>query len=231
MYSYHLNRKKSQTFVKYYKEENDKINIYYGDGSVLETDNTHQTKRNLNSIQEGQLDIKKPKYKGCFDEKHFLFFIVRIFSLASLWTFGGLSLLAFPLGHAAAFFDVLGLGVLTGLPYLAPNIISYSKYFLNKIPNMKFDLFMKYKNDLNSRVSLVEEHIDSESMNPVVNRKSSILNLSINDVHFMKYSKLKKITDAIDKAKLQENRINSFSEDKVKTLVKVKRNKGGYDLC
>ena len=75
----------------------------------------------------------------------------------------------------------------------------YDKYLLNKIPNMKFDLFMKYKNDLNSRVSLVEDHIDSESMNPVVNRKSSILNLSINDVHFMKYSKLKKITDAIDK--------------------------------
>ena len=92
---------------------------------------------------------------------------------------------------------------------------------------------MKYKDDLNSRVSLVEEHIDSESMNPVVNRKSSILNLSINDVHFMKYSKLKKITDAIDKAKLQENRINAFSEEKVKTLVKVKKskNKGGYELC
>ena len=55
MYSYHLNKKKSQTFVKYYKEENDKINIYYGDGSILETDNTHQTKRNLNSIQEFHL--------------------------------------------------------------------------------------------------------------------------------------------------------------------------------
>lgn len=227
MYSYHLNKKKSQTFIKYYKEENDKINIYYGDGSVLETENTPQTKRNLNNIQEGQLDIEKPKYKGCFDEKHFLFFIVRIFSLAGLGTFGVLSLLTFPHG----FFEVLGIGVLVGLPYLAPNIISYSKYLLNKISNMKFDLFMKYKNDLNSRVALVEEKIDSKSMNPVVERKSSILNLSINDVHFMKYSKLKKITDAIDKAKLQENRINSFSENKVKTLVKVKRNKGGYDLC
>lgn len=231
MYNYHLNKKKSQTFIKYYKEENDKINIYYGDGSVLETENTPQTKRNLNNIQEGQLDIKKPKYKSCFDERHFLLFLVRIFSLAGLLTFGGLSLLTFPLGHASAFFEVLGINFLVGLPYLAPNIISYSKYLLNKIPNMKFDLFLKYKNDLNSRVALVEEKIDSNSMNPVVERKSSILNLSINDVHFMKYSKLKKITDAIDKAKLQENRINSFSEDKVKTLVKVKRNKGGYDLC
>ena len=71
----------------------------------------------------------------------------------------------------------------------------------------------------------------SISLKPGANRKSSILNLSINDVHFMKYSELKKITKAIDVAKLEENRINAFSEEKVKTLVKVKRNKGGYELC
>lgn len=233
MYSYHLNKKKSQTFVKYYKEDNDKINIHYGDGSVLVTNNTEQNKKNLNSIQEDQLSFDRPKYRSLWSEKHFLIFAVRVFSALALGLFVIASIPVILNANLLASLDVVCLNLLVGFPYLAPNIINYGKYFLNKAVNKKFGLFMKYKDDLNSRVELVEEKIDSKSINPVTSRKSSILNLSINDVHFMKYSELKKITKAIDVAKLEENRINAFSEEKVKTLVKVKKskNKGGYELC
>ena len=231
MYSYHLNKKKSQTFVEYYMEDNDKINIHYGDGSVLVTNNTKQNKKNLNSIQEGQLAFDRPKYRSIWSEKRFLVFAIRAFSAMELGIVAFASIPVILNTNFLASIDVVCLNLLVGFPYLAPNIINYGKYFLNKAFNRKFGLFMKYKDDLNSRVELVEEKIDSKSMNPVANRKSSILNLSINDVHFMKYSELKKITKAIDVAKLEENRINAFSEEKVKTLVKVKRNKGGYELC
>lgn len=231
MYSYHLNKKKSQTFVEYYMEDNDKINIHYGDGSVLVTNNTLQNKKNLNSIQEEQLAFDRPKYRSIWSEKHFLVFAIRAFSAMALGLIAFASIPVILNTNFLASLDVVCFNLLVGFPYLAPNIINYGKYFLNKAFNRKFGLFMKYKDDLNSRVELVEEKIDSKSMNPVANRKSSILNLSINDVHFMKYSELKKITKAIDVAKLEENRINTFSEEKVKTLVKVKRNKGGYELC
>ena len=232
MYCYHLNKKKSQTFVEYYKEDNDKINIHYGDGSILETDNTESTKINLNNIQESQLNIERPKYKEIIDEKYFVLGAGRFISLLFFGVGSFFALLILPEAGTLGFLKFMGINCLIGLPYFAPNIINFGKYLLNAIPNKKFDLFMKYKYDLNSRVELIEEKVESKSINPVVKRKSSILNLSINDVHFMKYSELREITDAVDKVKLQENRINSFSSEKVKGLVKVKRNnKGGYKLC
>ena len=125
----------------------------------------------MNSIQEKQLSFNKPKYKGCFDEKYFIFCFVRFASFIIFAFIGLATLLTAPELGLSSILKLVCVDFIAGLSYLGPNLIQYGKYFINKITNKKFDLFMKYKEDLNSRVKLVEERIDSKTMNPVIEKK------------------------------------------------------------
>ena len=62
MFNYTLNEEESKSFVRYYKEDGDRINIYYHDKtSILSVENNDDAKTRLNNIQEQQV---KNHYKS-----------------------------------------------------------------------------------------------------------------------------------------------------------------------
>lgn len=61
MFNYVLKKEKAKTYIRYYIEDDNMINIKYLDGSSVSVENNDSIKRRLNSIEEEQ--IKKMNLK------------------------------------------------------------------------------------------------------------------------------------------------------------------------
>lgn len=234
MYNYHLNRRKSSTFVNFYEENGKKLNVHYGDKSIVEADNATYIKNNLNSIQEKQLEdfnnidyfcISNYDNPSKLDNFRGMSFVFGLMGAVVLTIITGLLFLA---EGPLAFKDMAyfwGVDLLATVPLLGPAIVNAIRYLPAKLANRKFNLFMQYKDEINSRVEKTEEYIDEKELNPTPSKRTVIQNLSINDVHFMKYSELKKMTNAIDNAVLEEDRFEKFGVERGKILVKERQYK------
>ena len=67
-----------------------------------------------------------------------------------------------------------------------------------------------------------EEVVDTNTNNPVVKPKK-VKNLCINDVNFMTYRQIKKITKAIDKVEAEEEKCEALGIDREKVYTKTRK--------
>lgn len=199
MLNYTLNKEKAKTFVKYYKENDDKIEIHYADNSTLEVDNNYRVKAQLDRIQEQQLE----NYLERDGSKSIGYIIaetvggigtalfVMLFFTGIL---GGLGAICFGIKSFAV------VGAVSSLILLEP-IVEGIRDLTYKMNSLKFDLFMKYKNKINNKIDKEnvenEKNIKTNTVNMV--KPKVIKNLCINDVNFMNYFQVKKMAKEIDK--------------------------------
>ena len=89
----------------------------------------------------------------------------------------------------------------------------------------KFNLFLEYKDRINEYLKNKnndEEVVDTNTNNPVVKPKK-VKNLCINDVNFMTYRQIKKITKAIDKVEAEEEKCEALGIDREKVYTKTRK--------
>ena len=205
MFNYTLSKRESKSFVRYYKEDGDMINVYYQDKTSISVENNDDVKRRLNNIQEQQVkNYNKSDYTLANALKNF-------FKFVNIFTFTLQSLVVAGLGTVCLFFSgfksYIILAKITSLVYSVPVLALCSAFILNS-NFAKFNLFLKYKDRLNEKIDELNEEADKKnenSLNKVETKK--IKNLCINDINFMSYFELKKMTNQIDKEERKARKI------------------------
>lgn len=229
MLNYALNDEKSKTFVRFYKEKNDSIVIHYADKSKMVVENTDAMKAKLNRIEEKQIEEYNDSEYA--DNKHIRDFTLAMFGLATLGVIaismiGGLIAL-FVSGWPAT------LGVVKASTFLyAPTALITGSFIGKKLASLKFNLFLKYKDEINEK--LKEDVIVEENTNNPVVKPKKVKNLCINDVNFMSYLQVKRMTRLIDKEEkkarlaeekeeLEYNRYKALGMEPPKKLIKTNK--------
>lgn len=202
MFNFILDKDKSKTYICYYKEKDDHLNIRYQDGSTVSTENNDIVKNRLNRLQEKQIE----DYNDNPDND--LNIIISqtaqvtgaLFSLQCITTIvlGLIGCIFFGFKSFGIIAKVTSLGYLIPLGYLAHAIPT-------KIGSIKYNLFLKYKDRLNEKIDEINEKENAKRNQNTLNKVETkkIKNLCINDVNFMSYFKIKKMTRAIDKEERQ----------------------------
>ena len=208
MFNYTLNKVEAKSFVRYYKEDGDMINVYYQDKTSISVENNDDVKRRLNNIQEKQVkNHNKSDYTLANALKNFFKFVnIFTFTLQSL-VVAGLGTLGF---FFVGFKSYIMFAKITSLVYSIPVLALCSAFILNS-NFAKFNLFLKYKDRLNQKIDELNEEADKKnknSLNKVETKK--IKNLCINDINFMSYFELKKMTNQIDKEERKARKIEEL---------------------
>ena len=186
MLDYSLNRDERHRFILFYEELDDRLIVHYADNSTLAVENTDFVRENLNLIQEKQ--VRREYKHGLNVEKASILVGKKMLGmLGAELLIGGSVMIIF--GSASPIFDVVKYGfgtgyVLSTIPLIETTIRRSDLY--------KYRLFLKYKNDINEHIHEMKqdtEIVDNSTNNPVV-RERKVNNLCINDIHFMKSSKV-----------------------------------------
>ena len=219
MLNYSLDKEISKTFIKYYKEKDDSIIIRYADKTKLVVDNTEEIKNKLNRIEEKQIENFNNSNLG--SSKAVLEEIGACYGLAF---FGSLAISCF--GGVIGLFVAGWTGLVTvakfsTLLYIPATLISgvVAGYALS---GRKFNLFLESKDRINEYFKVKnkeDEVVDVNTNNPVVKPKK-VKNLCINDVNFMTYHQIKKLTKAIDKEEARQDKYDALGIDREKVLAK-----------
>ena len=208
MFNYTLNEEESKSFVRYYKEDGDRINIYYHDKtSILSVENNDDAKTRLNNIQEQQVkNHNNSDYTLANALKNIFKFVKSAFPLQLIVVAG--------LGTVGLFFvgfkSYIILAKITSLVYSVP-VLSLCSAFIRTSNLAKFESYIIYEFRLNQRIDKLNEEADKKnenSLNKVKTKK--IKNLCINDINFMSYYKLKKMTNQIDKEERKARKIEEL---------------------
>ena len=219
MLNYSLNKEDSKTFIKYYKEKDDSIIVHYADKTKLVVENTEEMKNKLNRIEEEQIEsFNDSSYSS---KKDVLEGIGACFGLAF---FGSLAIsccggvIGLFVGGFSGAFAVVKFSTLLYIPatLISGAVAGYA------LSGRKFNLFLEYKDRINEYLKAKnndEEVVDTNTNNLVVKPKK-VKNLCINDVNFMSYRQIKKITKAIDKEEAKQDKYEALGIDKDKVLVK-----------
>lgn len=219
MLNYSLNKEDSKTFIKYYKEKDDSIIVHYADKTKLVVENTEEMKNKLNRIEEEQIEsFNDSSYSS---KKDVLEGIGACFGLAF---FGSLAIsccggvIGLFVGGFSGAFAVVKFSTLLYIPatLISGAVAGYA------LSGRKFNLFLEYKDRINEYLKAKnndEEVVDTNTNNPVVKPKK-VKSLCINDVNFMSYRQIKKITKAIDKEEAKQDKYEALGIDKDKVLVK-----------
>lgn len=196
MLNYALNEEKSKTFVKYYKENDDKIIVHYSKGNIV-IDNNDRNKNILNTTMENQIkeydNNKNNTFKNIIGEFAVFECLTAMGGIAATTVIGGI---AGVMLSPTVFFTtakVFSLGILIPVVYSTIRLVE-------KFDSRKFSLFLKYKDKINEKREAEPEFIMSNNLNQVRNPKK-MKNLCINDINFMKYSDVKKLVRPIKKEK------------------------------
>lgn len=233
MFDYSLNKEEAKTFVRYYKEDGNALTVHYADRSKLQVENTDEIKKNLNVIQEKQInDYNKSEFSSPKEIVNFSFALFGVTTIAIFLValFGG-SIAAF-VGGWSAFVKVCKISTL----FYIPTICLTSNLIVKKLGARKFNLFLKYRKRINScleKEQQAEEVVDENTINKVTKPKK-VKNLCINDINFMTYTQVKKMTKAFDKEErqikldkeneeLKQIRYKALGIEKGKQLVKNKK--------
>lgn len=222
MLNYSLNKEDSKTFIKYYKEKDDSIIVHYADKTKLVVENTEEMKNKLNRIEEEQIaTFNNSSYSSKDDvlEGIGACFGLAFFGSLAISCCGGVIGL-FVGGFSGAFAVVK----FSTLLYIPATLISgaVAGYALS---GRKFNLFLEYKDRINEYLKNKnndEEVVDTNTNNPVVKPKK-VKNLCINDVNFMTYRQIKKITKAIDKVEAEEEKCEALGIDREKVYTKTRK--------
>ena len=201
MISYKLNRNGNKNFISYYTEEDDSIIIRYADGDSLEVDNNTLNIYRLNAIETDQVyNMEKAMKKDlinlfCEPERLVAPSIVGV-------TTGVVTSLALSLATDSAFGSIVPPGILSiTSTYLAAQLLS-QKRFRALLEINKFKLFLVYKTRINREIKEEAERnpivVNLNTNNPIV-KPRPVKELCINDVNFMTYGDVLKLTRQIDK--------------------------------
>lgn len=219
MLNYSLDKEGSKTFIKYYKEKDDSIIVHYADKSKIVVDNTDEMKDKLNRIEEKQIEnFNETPYssmKDVFEAVGALFALAFMGSIIISACGGmiGLGVAGWPGLVAVAKFSTL---LYVPATILSGGLIAFGASV------RKFNLFLEYKDRINEFLKAKnkdEEVVDVNTNNPVVKPKK-VKNLCINDVNFMSYRQIKKLTKVIDKEEAKQDKYDALGIDKEKVLVK-----------
>ena len=186
MLDYSLNKDERHRFILFYEEVDDRLIVHYADNSTLTVENTDSVKENLNLIQEKQ--VRREYKQGLNVEGASILVGKKMLHMlgAELLVIGGVMII---FGQTSPIFDVVRYGfgtgyVLSTIPLVETTIRRRDLY--------KYRSFLKYKSDINEHIRQTEqanEIVDNNTNNPVI-RERKVSNLCINDIHFMKSSKV-----------------------------------------
>lgn len=217
MLNYSLSKEQSKTFIKYYKEKGDSIVIKYADNSKLVVDNNDNTKKKLNYLEERQIrDYNESEYS---DSSELAQFTGACLGLA---TFGAFAITM--IGGVIALFiggwpAAVSVAKWSTLLYVPATLLPAST-FVYKLASLKFNLFLKYKDKINSEN---EDVVVDENTNNIVTKSKKVKNLCINDINFMNYFQVRKLTNKIKKEELDNTRYHELGITPVKKLVKTNK--------
>ena len=206
MFNYTLDKEKSKWFVRYYKEDGDRINVFFQDKTTISVENNDYVKMRLNNIQEQQVENHNKSDNALDTEnplKTFFKFVAGTFVtlMFCVVVVGGADLIFID-------FKLFTMLVKTLLSITSITSLALCPAFFLNSNFAKFNLFLKYKDRLNQKIDKLNEEADKKnenSLNKVETKK--IKNLCINDVNFMSYFKLKKMTNQIDKEERKARKI------------------------
>ena len=201
MISYKLNRNGNKKFISYYTEEDDSIIIHYADGDSLVVDNNKSNRYRLNALETDQVYNMEEEMKKdlinlfCEPER-----LVPPSIIGA--TAGVVSSLALSLATDSAFGSIVPPGILSiASTYLAAQLLS-QKRFRTLLEINKFKLFLVYKTRINREIKEEAEKnpvvVNLNTINPII-KPRPVKELCINDVNFMSYGEVLKLTRKIDK--------------------------------
>ena len=222
MLNYTLNKEEAKSFVRYYKEDGDMINVYYQDNTTISVENNDDVKRCLNKIMRKQV-VNHNRYKILDHAFKNVFEFVRSALPLQLLVVAGLGTVGL---FFVGFKSYIILAKITSLVYSVP-VLSLCSAFIRTSNLAKFESYIIYEFRLNQRIDKLNEEADKKnenSLNKVKTKK--IKNLCINDINFMSYFKLKKMTNQIDKIEEIEAttrmRASDLGVESNKVLVKTR---------
>lgn len=226
MLNFAVNRKKSKEFIRFYKENEDKITVYYGNWEKDEFENTKNIKQRLNEIEEEQVrngidyfEKNKPiLLETSRKEMGHIFFVYSCFSGLA----GTLSIPISSLFNVENTFGKVSL-IFTSIFLILPinNLIKGIDYY-------KHNLFLKNKDKINTYLSYkYRDEFETEIYDNSKANKRNKKELCMNDIHNLNIFNIMFTTMMANgydrKLRLIRNRYNAVNGQREKSPVKQKK--------